>query len=246
MYILSFRHWGTLNFGSYVSDKLPTTCYSNWILLGRTLANPLRGITTSTHDVSITDGPDGMKAWQFKGNQNSYVKLRGNNLDLRSQSFTMAAFIYQDYLRDGTLMEFRDQGYKKYGTHITIHRKKLYIDLGAVWRNYKGYWNTPVEKKWHFVGASLNAKTEILLLWMDNRWTTQNVGNGGIRKMSGDLYFGVRLGDNTSPFKGKIAGATLMNCPVEWDQLSALKTDIIRRANGSKYNHTQLKWFWEY
>jgi len=228
-----------VNFDSYVSEKVPTplpTCSSNWILLGQTLANPLPGITSSPHDVSITDGPDGMKAWLFKGNQNSFVKLSGKALDLGSQSFTMAAFIYQDALGDGTLMEFNG---KAEGTHIWIHEKKFYINLLAASGNYRGYHVTPVAKKWHFVGASLNAKTGILLMWVDENVVTKNVGAVGKREMSADLYIGVRLGHNTSPFSGKIAGATLMNCAVGQDQVSALKADIIRRANASEYHHAQ-------
>jgi len=169
-----------------------------------------------------------MKAWLFKGNQNSYVKLSGNVLDLGSQDFTMAAFFYQDVLLDGTLMEYRG---KTHGTHIGIYEKVFYINLEAASRNVVGKFGTLVAKKWHFVGISLNTKRGILLTWIDEKVGMMGVGPVGKREMSGDLYIGVRLGDNRA-FRGRIAGATLMNCAVGLgqDEVSALRTDIIKRA----------------
>ena len=181
-----------------------------------------------------------MKAWQFKGNKESYVKLSGKSLDLGSQSFTWAAFIYQDALRDAALMEYRG---KAVGTHIWIYQKKLYINLVAAGRNFNGFHVTPVAKKWHFVGASLNAKTGELLMWVDENVMTKNVGAVGKRKMSGDLYIGVRLGENRG-FNGKMAGATLMNCGVKPEQVSALKKDVIQRA--SEYKNLLILYILQY
>ena len=167
-----------------------------------------------------------MKAWVFRGNRGSHVKVSGKALNIGGESFTMATFLYQDVLRDGPIMEYSGVNY---GTHMWIHRKRLYIDFQGAGRNTKPYHVTPAPKKWHFVGVSLNAKTGEMVMWVDHTVVVKKVSVGA-RDMTGDLYIGLRPKDRRYFFNGRLAGTTLMNCATTRDKITTLRKATIRKA----------------
>jgi hypothetical protein len=189
----------------------------------------LKGATlTVSGRASLTRGPDGLNAWVFNGL--TYVKITGyGKLNLESDSFSVATYVYQDSVKDGPIVEWRGRGH--YGTHMWIYKKKLFTNLDAVsGRSVSSFHTTPAARKWSFVGISFNHKTGKLMMWVDNKVITRNVGRLGMRDMVGDLYIGVRPANSKYKFVGKLAGTTLMKWPITWSQIGALKRLIISRA----------------
>jgi hypothetical protein len=168
---------------------------------------------------------------------------------LQWESFTVATYVYQDAVRDGPIVEWRGRG--SYGTHMWIYRKKLFTNLDAVsGRSAASFHATPLARKWSFVGISFNHKSGKFMMWVDNKVIIRNVGYLGMRDMVGDLYVGVRPASTKHKFVGKLAGTTLMKCPITKGQIGALKKLVIIRAkpkgtyccHSSNAMHSEQHW----
>ncbi|XP_064632150.1 uncharacterized protein LOC135490703 [Lineus longissimus] len=204
----------------------------SWLLLGpRIEPSPegLRGLTlAATGGTTLTQGPDGLNAWVFTGQ--NYVKITNDGtLNLASDSFTIATFVYQDALRNGPILEWRGRG--PYGTHMWIWSSKLFVNLDAfTGRSAAQYHTTPQVGKWSFVGVSFNRTSGALMMWDDDDVMTRNVGVIGDRDMDGDLYIGVRPANVNYKFTGKLAGTTLLKCAINEKQIQSLRRQIIEAA----------------
>jgi hypothetical protein len=220
---------------------------NSWLLLGPKIERKpsgLNGLTlTVSGTASLTRGPGGLNAWVFNGQ--TYVRISNDgSLDLGRYSFTISTYVYQDVLRDGPIVEWR--GSYAHGTHMWIYQRKLFANLNAFrgTRSAFIYNVPPPSKRWSFMGISFNHKTGELMTWVNNNVIVRNVGQVGIRDMTRDLYIGIRpaIPNPSNTFVGKLAGTTLMKCPITRGQITTLKNLIMARAKsiGKFFNSDQI------
>jgi hypothetical protein len=223
----------------------------SWLLLGQTdethPAN-LKGLSLSTEGTSITDGPEGMKAWEFHGHANSYVKITSNGeLDFGESSWSLGYFFYQEVLRPGPLLYWRGNNLTKINNMRIFHwpeSKPLpYLTFFFLPDNTKykdvrfpglrfGYLGA---KSWNFLGLSYNAATGLILMWVNGIPYHDNIG---IRKLAmiGDVFIGVDGGSrNWFPMKAKLAGLTLLNDAITSKQIPEFRRQIIASAATGRY-----------
>ncbi|XP_064630357.1 uncharacterized protein LOC135489107 [Lineus longissimus] len=197
-----------------------------WNILGQNKINThLNGLSLDVVGVDTSrDGPNGIAAWNFKGNSRSYVRVTNRgHLDL--VDFTIGTFIYQHQITNGAILEWRGPDNARYGAHFWIWFHVPFVNLGATSSHFREA--VPTDS-WHFIGASYSHRSGRQLMWKDNTTNVRDFGPGRRAKCSGDVFIGNRGSDHSfSPFKGKLAGLTILDGAISESEIEEFKCKIL-------------------
>jgi hypothetical protein len=186
-------------------------------------------------------GPFGSKkpGYYFPGRPNAFVRIP-NRGKLHFKSFTIFAWIKQNGVRDGPIVEYRGHKSRAAGTHFWTWKRTLYANImhnngkhyTVYFPKFKGMFP---RNKWAFVGVSYNHKNGHVVMWINGRTYFKQAPRFAPDTV-GDVYVGIRPSKpKYTPFKGYISGVSILPYAIPRNKVTKFNLYFIKLIG--KFHH---------